>query len=153
MKTHFSLINPLRPHREADAAAIMAAAGSTASMPGAYASMLPRQPSGSLVVRKLATVFLMCEAVMERDRCSSYHARKTVREVDLKDHNWSKNDFKHFVGKVMGMLLDNPNELRPVLECMLRLSRDPQARPNATHFRSCIRRALASNPTRLGLGF
>ena len=141
MKSPFSLINPLRPHREADAAA--KAAGNTANMPGVYASMLPRETCGNLVVRKLACVFLMCVAVMERDRCCSYEARKTVRLVEFKDHNWTANDFKFFLGPVMGMLLDD-RELRPVLECMLSVSRDLQARPNDTHFRSGIRRALAS---------
>ena len=136
----------MRPHREASAAA--KAAGNTANMLDAYASMIPKEHSGNNFVRKLTMVYLMCKAVMERDGCSSKHARSKVfwmlKDADKK---WTKKQQDDYCGVVTGMLLDNPGELRPVLDCMLRLSRDLEARPNAAHFRSCIRRALASNPT------
>ena len=156
MKSHFSLINPLRPHREATAAA--KAAGSSANMLDTYVSMIPKERSGNHVVRKLIMLYLACKTVMERDGCSSKHARRKVSEmVKAADKNWTRKKQDDYCGVVTGMLLDNPGELRPVLDCMLRESSDAEARPNAAHFRSCIRRALASNPTprvmRIGLGF
>ena len=116
--------------------------------------MLPKHDSGKTAVHRFTAILSLCYAEMQScvvpkrsKRSKSTVARGNVREK-LEERGWDAKHLDMYVGRPMGMLLDNPS-LRPAVDFMLKAVYDLEARPNVTRSRSSMHytQALASNRT------